>query len=399
MAAPVEEMPVEVSLLDDHASVPDTQTVAMPAVAKAAGKSAPDRTVDRPLFDGDRGDKHEHDRALPIRRIGGAAAKEQDVALDARWAARADDRSPRQRRHLRRGARGDGRGQDAGQDREPPGAQADADLAKAQARLHSSKFVESASPGELTAARFDLVAARQAKKEVELVEQKDGTYTSDKTTFKATVNLDGTVKLTDKANWDQKSLFFATFDATDALMRRLGQNPYASEKRKFLDRTRDQRVEVGKRYRSARLAQSAQIMAGNLARLWATGSGVGRAQGVALRAVGGMRGNRRRRVCQRRRGGTARAVRLDPGEPRRIHARRARRVQRAQAVQGDVRAELRAKRKGVGDGDFAWYLCTVEGARVPHRSHAPSRVDSARASLATSKPRTITRSQARRACS
>jgi len=153
-----------------------------------------------------------------------------------------------------------------------PGAQADADYVTAQARLHNAKWVEAAKPAELTAARFALAAARQAKKEVELVEQKDGTYTSNKTTYKASVNRDGTVALKDKGNWQQKSLFSAEFDVTDALMRRHGQDPYASEKLKFLDRTRDPRVEIGKRYRTAHLAMSAQLMAGNLARLWATTS-------------------------------------------------------------------------------------------------------------------------------
>ncbi len=150
-----------------------------------------------------------------------------------------------------------------------PGARENAAFDKAQARLHNSGWVENATGEELTSARFDRAAARQAKREVELVEQKDGTYTSDKTTFKATVNRDGTVAIKDKGNWQRKGLLSAEFDVTDAFMRNHGQDPYASEKRSYLDRTRDQRVEIGKRYRTEQLGQSAQYMAQNLAQLWA----------------------------------------------------------------------------------------------------------------------------------
>lgn len=149
-----------------------------------------------------------------------------------------------------------------------PGAKESANFDKAQARLHNQGWVQNATPDELTAARFDRYAAREAKKEVELVEQKDGTYVSEKTTYKAKVNRDGTVEFKDKANWQQKSIFNAEFDVTDAFMRNHGQDPYAAEKLKYLDRTRDQRVEIGKRYRKEQLGQSAQLMATNLARLW-----------------------------------------------------------------------------------------------------------------------------------
>jgi hypothetical protein len=153
-----------------------------------------------------------------------------------------------------------------------PGAKERADFDRAQARLENRGWVEKATGEELTAARFDRAAARQAKNEVELKEQKDGTYTSDKKTYTARVNRDGTVDLKDKGNWQQKSLFHAEFDVTDAFMRSQGHDPYASEKRKFLDRTREQRVEIGKRYRLEQLGQSAKLMANNLATLWATTS-------------------------------------------------------------------------------------------------------------------------------
>ena len=70
-----------------------------------------------------------------------------------------------------------------------------------------------------------------------LKQQKDGTYKTDKETFGATVARDGTVTITDKPNLQRQGLG-AKFDVTDAAMRAQGIDPYASEKRRFLDRTR-----------------------------------------------------------------------------------------------------------------------------------------------------------------
>lgn len=59
------------------------------------------------------------------------------------------------------------------------------------------------------------------------------------------------------------------FDITDAFMRGNGSDPYASKKLAFLDSTRDERVQIGKKYKSQQLAQVAQIVKKNLARVWA----------------------------------------------------------------------------------------------------------------------------------
>ena len=123
---------------------------------------------------------------------------------------------------------------------------------------------------EFAKARGDIegmVAARDAMRAEELKEQKDGTFTSDKTTFTARVNRDGTVDLADKPNLRVNGLV-GSFDATDWAMRMAGEDPYSAEKLRYLDRTRDQRVIVGKRYREEQLAQSAQLMQANLERLW-----------------------------------------------------------------------------------------------------------------------------------
>ncbi len=59
------------------------------------------------------------------------------------------------------------------------------------------------------------------------------------------------------------------FDVTDALMRGQGIDPYASKKLKFLDSTRAERVQIGKRHRTEQLAMAPEIMKRNLDRLWA----------------------------------------------------------------------------------------------------------------------------------
>ncbi len=115
----------------------------------------------------------------------------------------------------------------------------------------------------------EIVALREAQTAEELKAQKDGTWKSDKTTFVAKVEKDGTVHFKDKPNFQLRGLG-ATFDVTDAAMRVMGTDPYASEKLAYLDRTRDQRVEIGRAYRKEQLSHSDQLMNANLARLWAT---------------------------------------------------------------------------------------------------------------------------------
>lgn len=119
----------------------------------------------------------------------------------------------------------------------------------------------------------DVVALEDAQHAEELQLQKDGTYKADHTTYDAIVARDGTVRIRDKANLRVHGLS-AVFDTTDWIMRNHGMDPYASAKREMLDRTRDQRVEVGKVYRREQLAQSARLMQANLDQLWASTRGL-----------------------------------------------------------------------------------------------------------------------------
>jgi hypothetical protein len=52
-------------------------------------------------------------------------------------------------------------------------------------------------------------------------------------------------------------------------MRSQRMDPYASAKLRLMDRTRDQRVAIGKEYRREVLAQSGELMRKNVERLWA----------------------------------------------------------------------------------------------------------------------------------
>ena len=157
-----------------------------------------------------------------------------------------------------------------------------------------------------------------------LHESGGGTYKSDQGTFTGQVNPDGSVRLTDSRNlnvhlalptpktlgralssWydSDKGAFGAEgdtamakqiqvspgsttdpndrsktvilpviaggFDATDWMMRRHGQDPYASKKLAFLDTTRDERVQIGNRHRAEQLTHATQLMQRNLDALWA----------------------------------------------------------------------------------------------------------------------------------
>jgi len=64
-------------------------------------------------------------------------------------------------------------------------------------------------------------------------------------------------------------IFGGRLELTDWMMRREGIDPYASRKLKFLDATRDERVQIGNRHRAQQLAMTPQIVRRNLERLWA----------------------------------------------------------------------------------------------------------------------------------
>jgi hypothetical protein len=114
-----------------------------------------------------------------------------------------------------------------------------------------------------------------------------GRYRSEDLVTKTKVAKDGSVEITDKANIQHQftslakvkrvlreagpmGLLKLDFDVTDAFLRRNKIDPYASRKLKFLDATRDERVQIGARYKQEQLARTPELVRRNLERLWAS---------------------------------------------------------------------------------------------------------------------------------
>lgn len=147
-----------------------------------------------------------------------------------------------------------------------PGARIDTEIADIQASLRNPNLADR------TGYRFALAALRAERAKLELKTEGGGRWKAEKETFKAAVDPDGKVHLTDKPNVTAIITpigISGKFDATDALMRGAGIDPYAREKLKLLDRTRDQRAAIGSAHKSQQLAKSTQIMQRNLEYLWA----------------------------------------------------------------------------------------------------------------------------------
>ncbi len=99
--------------------------------------------------------------------------------------------------------------------------------------------------------------------------KRDGTgYKATHETWIAHVDHSGHVTFEDKSNWQQHGLT-GTFDITDSLMRRHGDDPYAAQKRKFLEDTLEERYQIGKRAQRELLQQSGGLAYEALENVWA----------------------------------------------------------------------------------------------------------------------------------
>lgn len=105
----------------------------------------------------------------------------------------------------------------------------------------------------------EIVALDDQIAQQELRPSGDGTYRAEDQTFIARVDADGTTHLEDKPR---------QLDTQDSVMLHFGIDPYARDKLDLLDRTRDQRVALGERYRTSQLAHSAERMLRSIDRLW-----------------------------------------------------------------------------------------------------------------------------------
>lgn len=104
-----------------------------------------------------------------------------------------------------------------------------------------------------------------------------GTYTSDQPAFKVKIDRDGTAHIEDKP--DVGDVHFsglgiagrASFD--DWAMRQAGIDPYASAKRQWLDKTRDERARIGMAARKEDLSRAPEFMKRNVRNAWAKTEG------------------------------------------------------------------------------------------------------------------------------
>lgn len=99
----------------------------------------------------------------------------------------------------------------------------------------------------------------------------DGGYRIERLTFDAHVRRDGTVNIEDKSPSTvlQGIGMATTFDITDMIMRAIGNDPYAYEKLKLLDRTREARAQMALADRRERLHDALARLPRDLGRIWA----------------------------------------------------------------------------------------------------------------------------------
>lgn len=124
--------------------------------------------------------------------------------------------------------------------------------------LGNQRWIDNSSPEQVHEEREKQVASREEQDGHELKQDGRG-YKADHATFTGTVEPDGT------AHIDQKR----RYDPTEIIMNRKGIDPYSSNKQRMLDDTREERYEIGKKYKQQQLAQSGLIAQKNLNYLWA----------------------------------------------------------------------------------------------------------------------------------
>ncbi len=138
-------------------------------------------------------------------------------------------------------------------------------------RLGNQKWIDNASAGEVEAAREERIAKYDASRSEELKPSGGGTYRAHHDAFDAKVDADGTAHVTDRPDVDvHASCLFGgcAMSLDDWAMRKAGIDPYRAAKLQWLDKTRDERAEIGRVHRKAQLARSAELVQQNLAWMW-----------------------------------------------------------------------------------------------------------------------------------
>lgn len=156
------------------------------------------------------------------------------------------------------------------------GAREKQDLAAIDSVLHDAEHVDGLSPETVGALREAREAKRQEIAAVELHPSGNGTLSTHRREdemYTMKVARDGTVSFKDEPEtkvWITPIGIFGRFDEVGSYMRNHGQDPYSHAKQRLLDRTFEQRAEIGRVYHKELLSHSAQLMIQNLARLWTT---------------------------------------------------------------------------------------------------------------------------------
>ena len=132
------------------------------------------------------------------------------------------------------------------------------DIASAEDHLHDPRWIANHSGEEVGAERMRLASAEEARDGHEL-KQKGRGYEAQHATFNGEVEPDGTIHIHEKRR----------YDPTEILMTKVGIDPYASNKLRMLDDTREERYEIGKRYKTEQLGKSVVLAQRNLDYLWA----------------------------------------------------------------------------------------------------------------------------------
>ncbi len=115
----------------------------------------------------------------------------------------------------------------------------------------------------------------QGAESPDFVSNGDGSYRHDTKTWSARVGADGRVHLSDKPSI-QGGLIFApplivfggTFDATDMLMRWLGEDPYQYQKLQFMKRTFERRAVMRKRASARQMERALVALPAYLRAVW-----------------------------------------------------------------------------------------------------------------------------------
>lgn len=145
-----------------------------------------------------------------------------------------------------------------------------AEIKELDQMLFSPGHLERTDGATLEAEREELGRKKKDLAQMSLHHVGGGRYESNfNKQFTAHIDPDGTTHLEDAPNFKWEGLGFR-FDLTDAAMRQFGDDPYQRQKMRFLDRTRQQRYEIGTAYRERQLEHSGDYMRKAIERVWAT---------------------------------------------------------------------------------------------------------------------------------